>query len=191
MHAYAHLRHRTPMTDSQYVWQPDSARRHDTSVVVFGHLSSRPDSLLAAKFFAERAEYSHEVGFYLSHIGGPHVPQVVATVAPLPLPAATPWGALVMERGDYSLAEWLSNPRMRKAAPEAVKRGALKDVADALSLLHASDVVHRDVRPANLVSGSPCVVLCGMLVGCVCKWGFQGVGFSGSGCASFCRLFAL
>lgn len=133
------------------MWDPDTARRHETSVLLLGHLAANPDATLAAKFFAERAEYSHEVGFYLSHIGGAHVPKVVATVAPPAPPTGTPWGALIMERGDYSLAEWLANPRMRKAAPEAVKRGALRDAADALSLLHASDVVHRDVCPSNLV----------------------------------------
>ncbi len=178
---YTHTQHThtniptMPHTDEQYVWETEGARRQDNSVVVYGHMAMAPDTHIAAKFYAERADYTHEIGLYMSQVyivyvfvclfvcvplhthpppkqqvGGQHVPVIYSMVAPPPPPTPTPWGALIMEKGDYSLADWLGS-KARKGAPDTVKRGALKDVCDAVAMLHASQIVHRDLKPANVV----------------------------------------
>ena len=56
-----------------------------------------------------------------------------------------------------SLADWLSRERMAPRAAAAL----LADVADALQYAHAQGVVHRDVKPSNVMirpDGSPCVM---------------------------------
>ncbi|MEL6106525.1 MAG: serine/threonine-protein kinase [Planctomycetota bacterium] len=87
----------------------------------------------------------------MARVTNPHL-VAIYTVQHATSPETSPY--LVMEHlGGGSLKDWLRDPDARKAGFKQIAR-IVKSAAIGLSALHAHDIVHRDVKPSNLMLDS-------------------------------------
>lgn len=114
-------------------------RAHDAALERHVALKVLPAEFLHDPAFAERFRREAQVAAKLEH---PHVVPVYA----YGIEAGRPWMAMRLVAGG-SLAQRVQAGPLSPVTTTAL----LRDVAEALDYAHARDVVHRDVKPANVL----------------------------------------
>jgi hypothetical protein len=108
------------------------------------------DEPVMVKFFVNADDYYQELRFFEQSALSEFTPGVHDAFAPGTAPGGSGLPAcIVMEKGDYSLSSWLS--RLKRDADEFERRSTLYLISKAVAALHANELVHGDLKPANIM----------------------------------------
>eukprot|EP00884_Botryococcus_braunii_P011943 jgi/Botrbrau1/2074/Bobra.0047s0036.2 len=129
----------------------DGAVFDGASCIVATGKQIKTDANVQLKFFVDSHAFSHEKSFYSFARRQGFMPGLLDVIeagdAPLAAGVANP-ACVVTQRGDYTLTEWLN--RMERNPSQLAQKGMLCNLLEAVAYLHTRNLVHRDIRPANV-----------------------------------------